>query len=87
MPQRLSIYVELLIGNENEAFLKTWHENLLFFSPTLMSRVITFSDDQTTSKVNEKIKKTKNYMQNLIETNVKRLFLYLKRMMNSTENA
>ena len=53
-----SIYVEPLIGNQDEAFLETWHENLQSFSLTLMSQVITFCD-QTINKVNEEIEKTK----------------------------
>ena len=58
IPHGLSIYVELSIGNQDEAFLETWHENLQSFSLTLMLQVITFCD-QTINKVNEEIEKTK----------------------------
>ena len=58
IPHGLSIYVEPSIGNQDEAFLETWHENLQSFSLTLMSQVITFCD-RTINKVNEKIEKTK----------------------------
>ena len=58
IPHGLSIYVEPSIGNQDEAFLETWHENLQSFSLTLMSQVITFCD-QTINKVHEEIEKTK----------------------------
>ena len=58
IPHGLSIYVEPSIGNQDEAFLETWHENFQSFSLTLMSQVITFCD-QTINKVNEEIEKTK----------------------------
>ena len=57
-PHGLSIYVEPSIGNQDEVFLETWHENLQSFSLTMMSQVITFCD-QTINKVNEEIEKTK----------------------------
>ena len=50
--------MERSTGNQDEAFLETWHENLQSFSLTLMSQVITFCD-QTINKVNEEIEKTK----------------------------
>ena len=87
--QGLSVYVVPSVDNQDKAFLENWHENLQSFSLTLMSQVITFYD-QTISKVNEEIekssekKKMRNYTQNLTETKVKRLFLHLKRIMNST---
>ena len=58
IPHGLSIYVEPSFGNQDEAFLETWHENLQSFSLTLMSQIITFCD-QTINKVNEEIEKTK----------------------------
>ena len=58
IPHGLSIYMEPSIGSQDEAFLETWHENLQSFSLTLMPQVITFCD-QTISKVNEEIEKTK----------------------------
>ena len=57
IPHGLSIYVEPSIGNQDEAFLETWQENLQSFSLTLMSQVITFCDQ--TIKVHEEIEKTK----------------------------
>ena len=53
-------YAEKLLstGNQDEAFLETWHENLQSFSLTLMLQVITFCD-QAINKVNEEIEKTK----------------------------
>ena len=57
IPCGLSVYVEPSIGNQDKAFLKTWHENLQSFSLTLMSQLIYFCD-QTINKVNEEIEKT-----------------------------
>ena len=54
--QRLLVYVELFIGNQEEAFLETWHENPEPLFLTLLLQVITFCD-QIISKVNEEIKK------------------------------
>ena len=56
IPHRLSVYVEPSVGNQDEAFLITWHENFQWFSLTSMSQVINFCN-QTISKVNEEIKK------------------------------
>ena len=50
--------MEPSVGNQGEAFLETWHENLKSFSLTLMSQVITICD-QTITKANEEIEKTK----------------------------
>lgn len=86
IPHGLSVNVEPSIGNQDEAFFETWNGNLQSFSLTPISQVIAFCD-QTINKVMRKSKKQKlNYSQNLTETNVKRLFLHLKRTMNSTEN-
>ena len=88
IPHRLSVYVEPSVGNQDEAFLITWHENFQWFSSAIMSQVVNFCH-QTISKVNEEIKKKQqklNYTQTLTETNVKRLFLHFKRMMNSNQN-
>ena len=56
IPHRLSVYVEPSVGNQDEAFLITWHKNFQWFSSTIMSQVINFCN-QTISKVNEEIKK------------------------------
>ena len=53
----LSVY-ELTFGNQDKAFLETWHENFQSFSLTLMLQVITFYD-QTIKKVHQEIEKTK----------------------------
>lgn len=58
MPKVLSIYVELSTGNENKLFLQTWHKNLQLFSQLLISQMIIFCD-QTISKVNEEIGRSK----------------------------
>ena len=54
IPYGLSSYVNCSIGNQDGAFLDTWHEILLSFSLTLMPQVITLCD-QTISKGNEEI--------------------------------
>lgn len=54
----LSIYAELSNGNQDQVFLETLHEDLQSFSVTLMLQIVTFGD-QTRSKVNEEIEKTK----------------------------
>ena len=68
IPHGLSIYVEPSIGNQDEAFFETWHENLQSFSLTLMSQVITFCD-QTINKVNEEIEKTKVELHTKLDRN------------------
>ena len=49
--------MESFVGNQDKAFLETWHENLQLFSLTLTSQVIT-SYYQTISKINEEIEKS-----------------------------
>ena len=44
IPHGLSVYVKPSIGNQDEAFLETWHENLQSFSLILMSQVIKLSN-------------------------------------------
>lgn len=58
MPKVLSIYVELSTGNEDKLFLQTCHKNLQLFSQLLISQMIIFCD-QTISKVNEEIGRSK----------------------------
>ena len=86
IPHGLSIYVEPSFGNQDEAFLETWHENLQSFSLILMSQIITFCD-QTINKVNEEIEKTKVELRAKLDRNEREeIILHLKRTMNSTEN-
>ena len=42
IPQGLRVYVDPSIGNQDEACLETWHENLQLFSLALMSQVINY---------------------------------------------
>ena len=64
IPHGLSVYVEPSIGNQDEAFIETWHKYIQSFSLTLMSQVMTFCD-----KVNEEIEKTKVELQAKLDRN------------------
>ena len=81
-----SVCAEPSIANQGEAFLETWYENLQSFPLTHMSQLITFSD-QTISKVNEEIEKTKAELRAKFDRNeCKEIISTLERLMNLTEN-
>ena len=63
--------MEPFAGNQDKAFLETWHENLQLFSLTLTSQVIT-SYYQTISKINEEIEKSNEKKQTELQAKLDR---------------